>query len=81
MKARIQSNQRQALFGDSSPRGPKRAQGKYAKMENELRRGNQDFIDDQIQRQQVNTHPSRLVYVYSEFSLICRNLFSKNMAD
>jgi chromosome segregation ATPase len=52
MKAKMQSNQRQALLGASGHQGPKKAQNRYAKMENELKQGNQGFIDDQIQRQQ-----------------------------
>ena len=51
-RSRLHSSQRGALLGPSYE-GPKRGGGRYAKMEQEMQRSNQDFIRGELQDQQV----------------------------
>ena len=51
-RSQLLLSQRGALLGPSYE-GPKRAMGRYAKMEQEMQRSNQDFINSELQEQQV----------------------------
>lgn len=51
-RSRLHSSQRGALLGPTYE-GPKRGGGRYAKMEQEMQRSNQDFIRGELQDQQV----------------------------
>ena len=51
--SRLLPSQRGALLGPSYE-GPKRGMGRYAKMEQEMQRSNQDLINKEVQDQQVS---------------------------
>ena len=51
-RSRLHASQRGALLGPSYE-GPKQGGGRYAKMEREMQRSNQDFIRNEVQDQQV----------------------------
>ena len=50
MQKMLQFNQRSVLLGAEG--GVSKGRGKYGKMENELKRSNQDYIDSTVQEQQ-----------------------------
>ena len=51
MQKMLQFNQRSVLLGAEG--GVSKGRAKYGKMENELKRSNQDYIDSTVQEQQV----------------------------